>query len=122
MAGKQAGHQPGRKLGRRDRRGKLRGAVRLAGAALAAAAVAKELRRPKKERTWQGSLGKIPYDFRTPSPKRIKRSFWAPDDSRLFVPRAFGVGWSVNLANVKERGKHFVSQYREIAAGKQPRG
>ena len=116
------GKQVGQQRRRRDRRGKLRGAVRLAGAALAAAAVAKELRRPRKERTWHGSLGKIPYDFRTPSPKRIKRSLWAPDDSRLFVPRAFGVGWSVNLANVKERGKQFVSQYREIAAETRPRG
>ncbi len=106
---------------RRDRRGKLRGAIRLASAGLAAAAVAKELRRPKRERTWQGSLGKIPYDFRTPSPKRIKRSLWAPDDARLFVPRAFGVGWSVNFASVKSRGEHFVNQYQEIAAGKRPR-
>jgi hypothetical protein len=94
----------------------------LASVGLAAAAVAKELRRPRKERTWQGSLGKIPYDLRTPTPKRIKRSLWAPDDSRLFVPRAFGVGWSVNLASVKARGKGLVKQYREIAAGTRPRG
>ena len=118
MAGKQLGQQ----RRRRDRRGKLRGAVRLASVGLAAAAVAKELRRPRKERTWQGSLGKIPYDLRTPTPKRIKRSLWAPDDSRLFVPRAFGVGWSVNLASVKARGKGLVKQYREIAAGTRPRG
>jgi len=90
---------------RHDRRGKLRGAVRLAAAGLAAAAVAKELRTPKKERTWQGSLGKIPYDFRTPSPKRIKRSLWAPDDPRVFVPRAFGVGWSLNFASLKSQLK-----------------
>ena len=118
MAGKQLGQQ----RRRRDRRGKLRGAVRLASVGLAAAAVAKELRRPRKERTWQGSLGKIPYDLRKPTPKRIKRSLWAPDDSRLFVPRAFGVGWSVNLASVKARGKGLVKQYREIAAGTRPRG
>ncbi|HEX7105786.1 MAG TPA: DUF5808 domain-containing protein [Acidothermaceae bacterium] len=116
-----------RKVGRaakrgRDRRGKLRGAIRLASIGLAAAAVTKELRRPKKERTWQGTLGKIPYDFRTPSPKRVKRSLWAPDDPHLFVPRAFGVGWSVNFANVKARGKDLVKQYREIAAGTRPRG
>ena len=118
MAGKQVGQQ----RRRRDRRGKLRGAVRLAGAGLAAAAVAKELRRPKKERTWHGSLGKIPYDFRTPSPKRIKRSLWAPDDSRLFVPRAFGVGWSLNFASLRQRGQRFVKQYQEIAAETRPRG
>jgi hypothetical protein len=118
MAAKRAGQDLKR---RRDRRGKLRGIIRLASAGLAAAAVAKELRRPKKERTWQGNLGKIPYDFRTPSPKRIKRSLWAPDDARVFVPRAFGVGWSVNLASVKARGKQLARQYREIAAETRPR-
>jgi hypothetical protein len=106
---------------RHDRRGKLRGVIRLASAGLAAAAVAKELRRPKKERTWQGSLGKIPYDFRTPSPKRIKRSLWAPDDPRVFVPRAFGVGWSVNLASAKARAAAFAKRYRETAAGTRAR-
>ena len=118
MAGKQVGQQ----RRRRDRRGKLRGAIRLASAGLAAAAVAKELRRPKKERTWHGSLGKIPYDFRTPSPKRVKRSLWAPDDARLFVPRAFGVGWSMNFASVKQRCQQLVKQYQAIAAETRPRG
>jgi hypothetical protein len=88
---------------RHDRRGKLRGAVRLASAGLAAVAVTRELRRPKNERTWHGDIGRIPYDFRTPSPQRIKRSLWAPDDPHIFVPRAFGVGWSLNLAAVKQR-------------------
>jgi hypothetical protein len=103
---------------RRERRSRTRGVLRLASAGLAVAAVARELRRPKKERTWQGNIGKIPYDFRTPSPKRIKRSFWAPDDPRIFVPRAFGVGWSVNLASVKEQ----IKKLRANFAGTPPRG
>jgi hypothetical protein len=113
--GRKSAAQGGKKRnGRHDRRGKLRGAVRLAAAGLAAAAVAKELRTPKKDRTWQGSLGKIPYDFRTPSPKRIKRSLWAPDDPRLFVPRAFGVGWSINLASVKAQLKKLQESSSEM--------
>jgi hypothetical protein len=113
--GRKSAAQGGKKRnGRHDRRGKLRGAVRLAAAGLAAAAVAKELRTPKKERTWQGSLGKIPYDFRTPSPKRVKRSLWAPDDPRLFVPRAFGVGWSINLASVKTQLKKLQESASEM--------
>lgn len=88
---------------RRDKRGKIRGTLRLVSAGLAAAAVARELRRPRGERTWHGELGKIPYDFRTPTPLRMKRSLWSPDDPRIFVPRAFGVGWSVNFAALKDR-------------------
>jgi hypothetical protein len=112
----------GEQKSRHDRRGKVRGAVRLVSAGLAAVAVARELRRPKKERTWHGSIGKVPYDFRTPSPKRIKRSFWAPDDSRVFVPRAFGVGWSVNFASAMAQGKALVKTLRESSAGKPHRG
>ena len=88
---------------RRDKRGKLRGTFRLVAAGLAATAVARELRLPRSQRTWHGQLGMVPYDFRTPTPRRIKRSLWAPDDPHILVPRAFGVGWSVNLAAVKQR-------------------
>ena len=69
--------------------------------ALLGAAVVTELRKPKDERTWQGELGGvIPYDLRLPTPSRVKASFWSPDDSRLFLPRAGGVGWSPNLGRV----------------------
>jgi len=84
---------------------KIKRLVILATIVLSAGAVMDQLKRPKEERTWQGSLGKIPYDFRTPSPKRIKRSLWAPDDPRVFVPRAFGVGWSLNFASLKNQLK-----------------
>jgi hypothetical protein len=96
----------GGRRSRRGRRGRIRGAVRLVSAGLMVAAVVRELRRPKNERTWTGTLaGTIPYDLRRPSPMRLKRSMWSPDDSRIFVPRAFGVGWTVNLASVVSRVK-----------------
>lgn len=101
----------------RDRRGKVRAAVTLGTTVLSAVAVGRELRRPKKERTWQGNIGVVPYDFRAPTPKRIKRSLWAPDDPRVFVPRAFGIGWSVNFAAVW-RG---IKKLRETASEKRPR-
>jgi hypothetical protein len=94
----------------RDRRGKVRAAVTLGTTVLSAVAVGRELRRPKKERTWQGNIGVVPYDFRAPTPKRIKRSLWAPDDPRVFVPRAFGIGWSVNFAAVKNAVKAMRSR------------
>ena len=103
---------------RRDRRGKLRAAVTLASAGVSAIAVSRELRRPKKERAWHGSVGVVPYDFRAPTPKRIKRSLWAPDDRRVLVPRAFGVGWSVNFAALRDRFK----ELRANPSGTRPRG
>lgn len=103
---------------KRRARDKARAIVRLGTAGIAVAAVARELRRPKSERTWQGHLGGVPYDFRTPSPARVKRSLWAPDDPRVFVPRAFGVGWSVNFAGVRSQ----IKKFRENSAEKPPRG
>lgn len=97
MARKQ---KKGRSKRRRDLRGKLRGGLRLAGAGLVIAAVTQELRRPKGERAWHGSVAKVPYDFRAPTPRRILRRWWAPDNPRIIVPKAFGVGWDVNVAAV----------------------
>jgi hypothetical protein len=72
--------------------------VLLAAAAAAAAAIVEQMRRPPSERTWHGSvLGVIPYDFRPPNFERVKQAWWNPDDPRLFTPRAFGIGWAVNL-------------------------
>ncbi|MDH3470519.1 MAG: DUF5808 domain-containing protein [Acidimicrobiia bacterium] len=74
--------------------------LKLLAAALAIAAVVKELRTPKEERTWHGSLGGfVPYDFRMPTVDKIKRTFWNPDGAVL-VNRAFGVGWTINLGAV----------------------
>ncbi len=68
---------------------------------LLAAAVVTELRKPKDDRSWQGELGGfVPYDLRPPTPARIKASLWAPDDTRLFLPRAAGVGWSPNVGRL----------------------
>ncbi|MCL6550203.1 MAG: DUF5808 domain-containing protein [Acidothermus cellulolyticus] len=87
----------------RDRRGKVRAAIRLGSAALLIAAVVRELRRPKAERRWAGKLGPIPYDLRTPTPQRLLRSVWSPEDPHILVPRAFGVGWSINFAALRRR-------------------
>jgi hypothetical protein len=65
---------------------------------LVAVAVMDQLRRPDYERTWEGRIfGIIPYDFRIPTPERIKSAWWNPDDPRLFTSRAFGIGWDVNI-------------------------
>ena len=48
----------------------------------------------------EGRFLLVPYDFRVPTLQRIRDSLWNPDDPRLFPPRAFGIGWSVNLYHV----------------------
>jgi hypothetical protein len=76
--------------------------VLIAVAATSAAAVIQELSKPEWERTWHGSVFGIPYDFRPPTFARIRESMWNPEDERLFTPRPFGVGWSVNLARLMQ--------------------
>jgi hypothetical protein len=65
--------------------------------AVSICAVLDQLQRPPRARDWHGTIFGIPYDFRSPSLDRIRRSWWNPDDPRLFTPRSFGVGWDVNL-------------------------
>jgi hypothetical protein len=42
-------------------------------------------------------LGLVPYDFRAPSFRRARETFWNAEDERFLVPTFFGVGWTVNL-------------------------
>ncbi len=68
---------------------------------LTIAAVIQELMRPRQFRTWHGRVaGLVPYDFRKPTLSRLKNAMWAPDNPRLFTDTAFGVGWSLNLAQL----------------------
>ena len=68
--------------------------------ALVVAALIKELRLPKEDRTWHGALGGfVPYDFRMPTVEKIKSTFWNPDGS-IIANRVFGVGWTINLGAV----------------------
>ena len=83
------------------RRG-LRDLVRAVGVGLLVAAVVRELRLPKAQRTWHGRVfGAVPYDLRRPTFDRLKSVWWNPQDSHVIVPMAFGVGWTVNLAALR---------------------
>jgi len=66
--------------------------------ALTLAAVFQELEKPKEERKWHGKVaGIFPYDFRIPTIKRLKESYWNPYESRVFTPPVFGLGWAINF-------------------------
>lgn len=81
--------------------GRVDGVVTAAAVVLTGMAVLKEMSRPRSERTWHGELfGWLPYDFRRPTMRRIRETFWAPSTPRLFMPRVFGVGWDPNLGRV----------------------
>jgi hypothetical protein len=64
---------------------------------LVAAAIWDQLRRLPAERTWHGTVLNVPYDFRLPTVERLQKTFWNNEDARVFVPHAFGVGWSINF-------------------------
>jgi hypothetical protein len=61
------------------------------------AAIAQQLQRSPEERTWYGKIAGIPYDFRLPTVERIRDTFWNKNTSKIFLPQAFGIGWSINL-------------------------
>ncbi len=45
----------------------------------------------------QGRLLGMPYDFRGASVDRIGNRLWNTEDPRIFMPRLFGLGWTVNF-------------------------
>ncbi len=65
-----------------------------------AAVIARELRRPAAERQWHGRLAGVPYDLRPPTLERVRRAWWSPDDPRILMPRAVGIGWDVNVGRL----------------------
>ncbi len=51
----------------------------------------------------QGNVLGVPYDFRPPTYRRLKERMWNPDDERIFTPHVAGIGWSVNLYQLRKR-------------------
>lgn len=45
----------------------------------------------------------IPYDWRRPSLERFKARMWNREDARLWVPKSFGWGWTINFYQLLER-------------------
>jgi len=78
--------------------GGLKKFLSLVAMALMAAAVVKELRKPKAERSWHGKIASVvPYELRVPTLERARERLWDPEAEHVVGPRVFGVGWSVNV-------------------------
>ena len=45
----------------------------------------------------QGRCLKMPYDWREPDAGRAQARMWNPGDHRLFTPKAFGWGYTINF-------------------------
>ncbi|OIQ81775.1 hypothetical protein GALL_364440 [mine drainage metagenome] len=48
-------------------------------------------------RSSTGRLLSVPYDVRPPTADRVALRVWNPTDPRVLVPKAFGMGWTINF-------------------------
>ncbi len=56
-----------------------------------------------KTRQSHGRFLRVPFEFRVPTPQRIRQRLWNPDEESVVTPQAFGVGWTLNLYQVTRR-------------------
>jgi len=52
---------------------------------------------PEEPEKGTGELLGIPYDVRRPTATRAKSRMWNRDDPRMFPPKSFGWGWTINF-------------------------
>ena len=70
---------------------------------MVASVVFQELQKPPEKRTWQGRVGGlVPYDFRPPTPERLRQAYWNPDEPGIFTDRVLGLGWAINFYSLLE--------------------
>jgi hypothetical protein len=50
-----------------------------------------------------GSFLGMPYDWRRPTRSRFRDRLWNRRDRRVFTPKVFGWGWSINLYELRRR-------------------
>jgi hypothetical protein len=80
---------------------------------LIATAVYRELQKAPEERTWHGRVaGFVPYDFRMPTPERLREAYWNPDEPRIFTDRVLGIGWAINLYSLLQVLSELIAKLR----------
>ena len=50
-----------------------------------------------------GTFLGIPYDWRRPTLARVRERMWSPEERRLWMPHAFGWGYTLNLYEALRR-------------------
>ena len=74
-------------------------------------ALVKELRLPRDQRTWHGSLGGVvPYDLRRPTMQKARDRLWAPESRYLLSARVFGAGWTLNFGRLYELARRRLNR------------
>jgi hypothetical protein len=79
------------------------------GLLLVVLAILDQLGRRPEDRDWHGRVVGLPYDFRMPTVERLQARIWNPADERVLVPHVFGVGWTVNLYQLKRRAQLLIA-------------
>lgn len=75
----------------------IKALIGVGGATLITLAFKEQLNLPAEQRTWQGKVLGVPYDFRIPNQESLRHTFWNSETSQVIVPRSFGMGWTVNF-------------------------
>lgn len=83
---------------------------------LTAAAIGQELAKEPAERTWQGKVAGVPYNFRLNDWRDIAREYWNPESDRILTPHAIGIGWGINVAALVQRLRELVPESGEQTA------
>jgi len=52
---------------------------------------------PDEGEPGSGRILGMPYDVRMPTAERLRLRWWNPADPRVFMPRAWGIGWDLNF-------------------------
>jgi hypothetical protein len=79
------------------------------GILLVVLAILDQLGRRPEDRDWHGRVLGFPYDFRMPTVERLQARIWNPADQRVLVPQVFGVGWTVNLYQLRRRAQLLIA-------------
>jgi hypothetical protein len=60
-----------------------------------------------------GELLGMPYDVRRPTAARVKSRIWNSDDPRMFPPKAFGWGYTINFYWLVHLGRYLRKDRNE---------
>jgi hypothetical protein len=52
----------------------------------------------------------LPYDWRRPTKARAKSRMWNSEEPRLFPPKSFGAGWTVNFYCLAHLPSYFANK------------
>jgi hypothetical protein len=87
----------------------LRRPLAAVGTLLAILAVLDQVGRRPEDRDWHGRVLGVPYDFRAPTIERLLERVWNPRDERIIVPQVIGIGWTINLFQLKRRAQLLIA-------------